>query len=398
LHARYGPASAEQTLGALPVVAAVCRRLDIVGIVDRAAPVRDIAHATHGQVIAALIANRLTSPTPMVHVGQWAGQFAVGHALGVHADVLNDDRIARALDALAPVLEQVTGSVGAAAIAAYGIDVSQLHWDMTSVSLYGDYKITDEDFARPRFGHPKDRRPDLKQIQAGVATAADGAVPVFWRPYDGGAAEVSQVVGAMQTLRRLAGPRRFLLVGDSKLLSYPNIAAMIAAKDVTFLAPASKAFVSAAVLARCDYATATPVDFVAARDTQRPTDQRGHYRVLEDTMTINGPLKRDPSHPLRRVFVHSSGRAAAAEHARMKKLDRARDDLSRLSRGLGSQHYPTTEKVTARIAGIARQRHVGDYLRTIVGVDHNARPTLLTGTSTRPPSTPRPPPTAGTRF
>jgi hypothetical protein len=322
-----------------------------------------------------MIANRLTSPTPMVHLGQWAGQFAVGHALGVHADVLNDDRIARALDALAPVLEQVTGSVGAAAIAAYGIDVSQLHWDMTSVSLYGDYKITDEDFARPRFGHPKDRRPDLKQIQAGVATAADGAVPVFWRPYDGGAAEVSQVVGAMQTLRRLAGPRRFLLVGDSKLLSYPNIAAMIAAKDVTFLAPASKAFVSAAVLARCDYATATPVDFVAARDTQRPTDQRGHYRVLEDTMTINGPLKRDPSHPLRRVFVHSSGRAAA-EHARMKKLDRARDDLSRLSRGLGSQHYPTTEKVTARIAGIARQRHVGDYLRTIVGVDHNARPTL----------------------
>ena len=67
----------------------------------------------------------------MVHVGQWAGQFAVGHALGVHADVLTDDRIARALDALAPVLEQVTGSVGAAAIAAYGIDVSQLHWDMT---------------------------------------------------------------------------------------------------------------------------------------------------------------------------------------------------------------------------------------------------------------------------
>jgi hypothetical protein len=216
VHARYGPASAEQTLGALPVVAAVCRRLDIAGIVDRAAPVRQIAHATHGQVIVAMIANRLTSPTPMVHLGQWARQFAVEHAFAVAPEVLNDDRIARALDALAPVLDQVTGSVGAAAIASYGIDVSQLHWDMTSISLHGDYPITDDDFARPRFGHPKDRRPDLKQIQAGVATAADGSVPVFWRPYDGGAAEVSQVVGTMQALRRLAGPRRFLLVGDSK--------------------------------------------------------------------------------------------------------------------------------------------------------------------------------------
>src|SRR5664280_2365321 len=54
MHVRYGPASTEQVLGALPVVAAVCRRLDIAGIVDRAAPVRDIAHATHGQVIAAM--------------------------------------------------------------------------------------------------------------------------------------------------------------------------------------------------------------------------------------------------------------------------------------------------------------------------------------------------------
>ena len=85
---RYGPASVEQTLGALPVVAGFCQRLDIAGIIDRAAPVREIAYATHGQVIEALIANRLTSPAPMIHVGGWARQFAVGHALGLDADVL----------------------------------------------------------------------------------------------------------------------------------------------------------------------------------------------------------------------------------------------------------------------------------------------------------------------
>ena len=377
MKARYGAASTEQTLGALPVVAGFCRRLDIAGIIDRAAPVREIAYATHGQVIEALIANRLTSPAPMIHVGAWARQYAVEHALGTDPDLLNDDRIARALDALAPVLEEVTGSVGAAAIAAYGVDVSQLHWDMTSISLYGDYLAAacDADFPQPKFGHPKDRRPDLKQIQAGVATAADGAVPVFWAPYSGGAGEVSQVVGAMEALRRLAGPRRFLLVGDSKLLSYPNIAAMIGAK-VTFLAPASKSFVPAAVLAGCDHAAATPVEYTAERDTTRPAEQRGRYRVLEDTMTITGPLKRDPSYTVRRVFVHSSARAGAAATARTKKLDRARDDLARLSRGLGSRHYPTPAAVTARLTTIARERRVGDYLRTTVGTDHNGRPTL----------------------
>lgn len=60
---------------------------------------REIAYATHGQVIEAL-------------------QFAVGPAFGLDAGVLTDDRMARALDALAPVLEQVTGSIGAAAIGA----------------------------------------------------------------------------------------------------------------------------------------------------------------------------------------------------------------------------------------------------------------------------------------
>ena len=93
------------------------------------------------------------------------------------------------------------------------------------------------------------------------------------------------------------------------------------------------------------------------------------------TTSITGPRKKNPSFTLRRVFVHSSARAAAAT-ARVNKLDRARDDLARLSRGLGSRHYPTTQAVTARNDTIARERRVGDYLRTTIGTDHNGRPTL----------------------
>ena len=55
------------------------------------------------------------------------------------------------------------------------------------------------------------------------------------------------------------------------------------------------------------------------------------------------------------MFVWSSARAGAAATARARKLDRARDDLDRLTRGLGSRHYPTVEKVQARLAAIARQ-------------------------------------------
>jgi hypothetical protein len=73
-------------------------------------------------------------------------------------------------------------------------------------------------------------------------------------------------------------------------------------------------------------------------------------------MTITGRRQRDPVLGLRRVFVWSSARAGAAAAARARKLDRAREDLERLARGLGSRHYPDAAAVQARLAAIARGR------------------------------------------
>lgn len=340
-------------------------------------PVRDIAYATHGQVIEALIANRLTSPTPLVHVEDWARDWALEEIFGVSADILNDDRIGRALDAVAPHLEGIVGSIGAQAIATFGVDVARIHWDMTSISLYGAYHSADPNHIEPRFGHPKDRRPDLKQVQAGLAVSADGAVPLWHHAYDGGAGEVAQVVPAMEALSKLAGERSFLLVGDSKLVSYPNLAAMVDAR-VGFIAPASKSYVGADVLAACDLDAAEPVDYIAQRDADKAPEQRGTYRVLEDTMVLSGPKKSDPALCLRRVFVWSSARAGAAQKARTKKLERARDDLERLGRGLGGRYYRSEKEVNDRIAVIVKTRRVSAYLQASVGVEETTnKPTLV---------------------
>ncbi|TDB92867.1 IS1634 family transposase [Nonomuraea longispora] len=374
--AQWGQASVEKMLGALPVVAAFCSRLRIRELVDAACPVRDVAELTHGQVIEVLVANRLTSPAPLVHVQEWARTWAVGEAFGVEPSLLNDDRIGRALDAVAPHLDQLAGSVGLAAIEAFGVDVTRLHWDLTSISLQGDFEQAEPGFAAPKFGHPKDRRPDLKQIQAGLAVSSDGAIPVFHRSYDGGAGEVGQVIPAMQALQRLAGPQPMLMIGDSKLISYANLAAMTA-EQVAFIAPASKTYVSAQALAGQRLDQAHPVDYVAARDAGKDAGRRGTWHVSEDDMTLAGPRKKDPILTLRRIFVHSSARAQAAATARAKKLERARDDLARLERGLGGRHYPTEQAVTDRVTAIGRARRVTTYLVAVTGTDPaTGKPTL----------------------
>ncbi|WP_245848245.1 IS1634 family transposase [Lentzea kentuckyensis] len=124
-----------------------------------------------------------------------------------------------------------------------------------------------------------------------------------------------------------------------------------------------------------DIHTAVEVDHVAERDLGKPAAQRGRWRVVEDVMTLAAPRKKDPVLTLRRVFVHSTARAQAAVTARERRLDQARDDLERLTRGLGSRHYPDAASVTARIAAISR---VSGVLRTTVGTDPaTGKPTLV---------------------
>ena len=373
----YGRPSVEKTLGALPVVADCCRGLDLAGIIDRACPIReDVAILTHGQVIEALVANRLTSPAPLVRVAEWARAWAVDEAFGIDASALNDDRIARALDAIAPELGRIVGSVGAQAIAAFGLDVSRLHWDMTSISLYGAYGQIDDRFAAPKFGHPKDRRPDLRQVQAGLAVTGDGGVPILHRAYDGGAGELAQVVGAMTALKTIAGPRRFLLVADSKLVSYGNIRDMIAA-NVEFIAPASKTYVPAAVLAALDLDAASTVDYVAERDARTPAGQRGRWRVVEDAMSIAGaPQERPGARPAAgvRALHRSRPRRRGSAGQETRSCPRRPGPVDTRT---GSRHYPTAQTVTERVSAISRSRRVGAYLHTEVGTDPTtAKPTL----------------------
>lgn len=131
------------------------------------------------------------------------------------------------------------------------------------------------------------------------------------------------------------------------------------------------------MLAGCDWDAATPVDYLAQRDTDKPPDLRGSYRVIEEPWMMPAPKNLKHSGlELRRVFVWSSANAGAAAKARAKKLDRATEDLSALERGLGGRHYPTPDKVQARLTTIATKRRVGDYLRTEVSVDTAGKPTL----------------------
>jgi transposase len=364
-------------LGALPVVAEFLHRLRVAGTVDGLCPARDLALATHGEVIEALVANRLTSPRPLVRVEDWARTWAVKEVMDLDAGLLNDDRLGRALDAIAPHLDEITGSIAARAICEFGIDTATLHWDMTSMSLTGafDPEGQDPDYPQVAYGHPKDRRVDLKQIQAGLGVSADGAVPLLAAAISGQTGEITQVVSAIARFQKTAGVKRFLMIGDSKLVSYDNLTALSAAQ-VEFIAPLAASATDPAVFAALDPEAAERVAYVPLRAADRPTMDRPDYRVLEDTHTLAGKRRSDPPLTVRRILVHSAGNASAQAKARDKRLAKAREDLDKLQRLAGSRYYPTRDKISAKIGVIAAKRRVTDCLRTHITDDPDQKPTL----------------------
>src|SRR5512142_1396810 len=72
----------EKRLGALPVVAQFGRRLRMAEVIDELCPVRPVAPISHGEVIEALVANRLTAPAPLVQVETWAEAIAADEVYG----------------------------------------------------------------------------------------------------------------------------------------------------------------------------------------------------------------------------------------------------------------------------------------------------------------------------
>src|SRR4249919_805367 len=133
------PVGTRRHVGPLLLVAHYLDRLHLVKVIDTAAPMRGRAMLTHGEVIAALVANRLCGPAPLYDVAGWASSAALAELFGVPAGLLNDDRLGRALEALAPVAERVRGELALAAASRCGADLSRLHLDMTAVRFSGGY-------------------------------------------------------------------------------------------------------------------------------------------------------------------------------------------------------------------------------------------------------------------
>src|SRR6266536_1672425 len=295
-------AGVHREVGPLLVVAHYLRRLGLVGLVDAAAPMRGRAQATHGEVIAALVANRLSG---------------------------------RALDALAPVVEDVRARTLLATLERFEVEASRLHLDLTAVRFAGAYL----DSALVAKGWAADRTVG-RQVRALFATTAQG-VTLYARPQKGSQAELDGIAAALEALRRLCPPGLVTVI-DSAAGNLKTLAA-IDRQKLRFVVPlrADNGWAARFDVDLPGGIDALPeLDHVAQREQHLPSQLRTRYRgQLVDYPAVDPKTKS--RHAFRVAYTWSSEEARSVADARERALAKAEADVEkRVARVVGPKIEP----------------------------------------------------------
>jgi transposase len=348
--ARLDPplAGIRRDVGPLLLASHLLSELGLTATIDRLLPRAPRSELSVGEVASALVANRLCSPSPLYDIAGWASGAAVQELLGIPAQLLDDDRLGRGLEAFAPHAEAVRGALAARAIERFGVDAGRLHVDLTAVRFTGAY----EDSALVRKGWAQGEGVD-RQVRALQASSADG-VALYLRPDPGNAAELTLIGAALERLRELAsdGGGPALLICDSAV-GQPKTLCQIHRAGLSFIAPL-KANVGGwreRYLSELGAQALRPLAYVSERERKLSASERTRYRGAIRDWELEDPESGERRR-FRLAYVHSSEEEREVKAARERALERAEEKLGRVRNGLGGRYYKTRRQVDARVGQI----------------------------------------------
>jgi transposase len=320
-----------------------------------------------GLVALLLVGNRLVAPQPLVHVEEWLGQTALPELLGFDAGQANDDRLARTLDALVPHLDVLWQELILRAIVAFDLDLSQLCYDLTSISFFGAYEAAD----LVTYGYSRDHRPDCKQVEVAATVTAAGGVPIDYHMLAGNVADCTTPVANLRRLQRLlallparpAGQPLPLVISDRAMLTLASIAAY-EASEMRYLGPLDPGLGHGAV--RDVLAAVTAEELAASPLGYRPQRAKDDsaweaYQGVPRQLLLCHPDAERPPLTVHAMVVWSPGKARLDAGLRTTHLARLEVTLTDLAEKVGHRPYATKATVERRLAAIlARQpaRHL----------------------------------------
>lgn len=322
-------------VGAIPMVMPIFRDLQLAEIVDEHCPGKE--EVSHGTTVMALALNRLLSPRPLYKVGEWLGGTILEDALEVEAAQMYDSRLGRTLDDIYPHLEAIWQDVVVQAVLANDIDLSQMHYDITSIYFEGAYEESDT----IDYGYSRDNRPDAKQLNLGMNVTGNAGIPLAYRVLAGRTADRTTPLENMQALEQLfeqlgaSSPEEdFLLVSDRAMLD-KAVLVTYEEKGVHWLGPLAADGSLRDVLASVtnEELDQCPLDY---RPVNQPADEPLRYYGVLNEATIQHEGR---AVPIQVLVVKSRTKVKLDSDRRETYLGRLTDRLQEIQGMLNTRRY-----------------------------------------------------------
>src|SRR5690606_8230816 len=357
-------------VGPIPVLRRFFDKLHLDELLERHVPEKALGRRpkiSHAHALSIMVVNVLTSREPLYGVPDWLGKHVPEH-FGLNreasAEVMNDDRVGRALDRLYQVEPgSLMTAVVVSAVKAFKIDLSQIHNDTTTVTFSGGYEGQQdkEETKRPpliTFGHNKDHRPDLKQLVYSLTISADGAVPVHYKTYDGNTTDDKTHIDTWKTVHEIAGTASFLYVADSKLCTRENMG---------FIAEQGGTFITVLPRSRQEddsFRRRVREGRIAWEEIRREVNPRGKSKP-DQVYDAHEPSERT-AEGYRIIWYRSSVKRALDEKRRVKRIDRAKQRIENLEKRTGAHRFRTVETAQKGADEVLQEEGAQRWLRVTV--------------------------------
>jgi len=223
----------------LMLISQALERLGIKEIVDERVAGHKLQKLTHGRCVEALILSILTGRHTLYRVRDHLSDYDLQILLRLlpgerefFSQQLSDNRLAAMLDAVWKYgLNKLNIAISLMAIKVYELEMKRLHFDTTSLAVFGEYReslpgnpLVEQSPPHITFGYSKDHRPDLKQILFGLTVTGDGNVPLLGRITDGNQTDTRENrVNIERICAAYPDLTSSLLVADSKFFAGPTI-------------------------------------------------------------------------------------------------------------------------------------------------------------------------------
>ena len=169
---------------------------------------------------AVLVLARLCEPASELHIAEdWYRQTALEDLLGVPADLVNDDRLYRALDRLLPHKRTIEQHLVTRLSELFALDYELLLYDVTSTYFEGQAA------ANPlaHRGYSRDHRPDCKQVCLALVVTREG-LPLGYEVFAGNRTDVTTVEEIVGTMEARYGLAKRIWVMDRGMTREENLA------------------------------------------------------------------------------------------------------------------------------------------------------------------------------